>query len=281
MPVLSVRSIQDFRHVSTGASSGRSYAAADAYTTDDGAVSDAVGASLGESTISEAPLLSASSALSSTGADSAGGSMGVCDENEFALSIRLVTAVVLGALVGMEPRTPLLNLGVRSLTLTSLTAALVTTIAAVPVGGATTSAVLAAPSGALVAIAGITASLFTLLLCRRALSSRNAWNGAAVVGLSATIGAACAAGQALSAAVAYLLALAVVRSVKIQRGSASVRDRLAAHGLKMQRPTMTLRVAGAARDGRATKVIEVGGNSIDEAILNLRRVQRAAEEKSR
>lgn len=191
------------------------------------------------------------------------------DEHEFALSIRLVTAVVLGALIGMERRAPSLNLGIRSVTITSLSAALLTITSLVPAGGATTSAVLAAPPAPLVAAIGVMAAAIVLVLFKPSRNElpRRVFKVSAVVGLAATIGAACASGQTLCAAFAYLAALAVLRSADTTK--------------HRPRARMTLRMATPDTATEDAKVVEIGGNSFDEVISNIRRLQHSVEDPRR
>lgn len=132
---------------------------------------------------------------------------------EFALSARLITAVVTGVLIGVERRATQLNLGVRSVTLLSLTAALVSVMASVavspisvPVGLVTAVPVLAVAGVALLSGGGV----FAATRMRRR-STRNARAMSVVVGLAVGMGFACGSGMGLATAGLYLAAVATMR----------------------------------------------------------------------
>lgn len=192
----------------------------------------------------------------------------VIDEGEFALSIRLVTAVALGALMGGEPGAAALSLGVRALTVVSVISALGTVYALLPLGVETTALVHVIPPAAAPLLAAgaslVALGAFVILMPRTSTPPRRRWRAqmrardlprrsamtASLVALAAAAGAASAAGQALSAAAIYLAALAICRSAPL----ASRRSR---------RPLVSLRVDVPG----GTRVLE--GDSVDEVMRDL------------
>lgn len=207
-------------------------------------------------------LLAAPSLQDMGSAASAAREQQLVDDGEFALSVRLVTAVVVGALVGMEPGAPVLGLGVRAVTLTSLSAALATVCASVPAGYSSAAFAQAIPSAlAPVAAAAGAVAVLGLLACispNRPPSRSRALRTAAVVALTAALGAAAAAGQPLGAASAYLAALTVLRSVPIRKRS------------RRRRPRVVLRV----NSPQGSRVAQ--GGSLREAVRNLNLAEESA-----
>lgn len=190
------------------------------------------------------------------------------DEGEFALSVRLVTAVVLGALMGGEPGAATLSLGVRALTVVSIVSALVTVYTLLPPGAETTALVRVMPPAAVplvaAAVAVVALGAFVLLappapIARRRRSSRTRAMTASVVAAAAAAGAACAAGQALPAGACYLTALALCRSASHPSRRRMVRA-------QARRPLVSLRVDV---DG-GTRVVQ--GDTVDEVVRDLRQM---------
>lgn len=133
---------------------------------------------------------------------------------EAALAARLITAVLLGCLIGIERRATMLNLGVRSVTITSLSAAMIAVISScADVTGVPALFPLAAAAPIPAAmVVGIVTGLGTYLGAKSRLRpTRNMESMSWVVGLVVTMGAACGAGLSLLAGICYGAAVFVMR----------------------------------------------------------------------
>lgn len=135
---------------------------------------------------------------------------------EFVLAARLITAVLLGVMVGVERRATALNMGVRSITIITLSAALlsVVTTCSQATGVTLWPAIAAAPTmpvlGAGVA-AGVGLYLSAMARPRR---PREMVPMCLVVGLAVAMGGSCGAGLSLVTAGCYLGAISVMRATE-------------------------------------------------------------------
>lgn len=134
---------------------------------------------------------------------------------EFVLAARLVTAVMMGVMLGVERRATRLNLGVRSVTLLSVSAALTGVLAGCADARLQVPRWLAAAGGpssllAFGLVVGVSGGLFAVASARPR-GVRNAGSMSAVVGLSVGMGFACGAGLGLLTAALYLAGVAVMR----------------------------------------------------------------------
>ncbi|PXF48187.1 hypothetical protein BWQ96_02139 [Gracilariopsis chorda] len=128
---------------------------------------------------------------------------------ELSLATRLVTAVLLGAIVGVERSATQLNLGVRSITLISLSSAVVCVMLSsveLPLQLMAVSPHMAVASAA--AVAGI--AVFAMATLRRP-RPRNVSAMSWIVTLCVTMGGACGAGSSLLTVFACLAAVYVMR----------------------------------------------------------------------
>lgn len=145
---------------------------------------------------------------------------------EFVLASRLVTAVLLGVMLGVERRATRLNLGVRSVTLISLTSSMVWVMATAGESAGLFAPVLVGGPCVAVGGAGIVAGLCTYAATKvRRRSTRNAGGMSALVGLCLAMGGACGAGLSLLTVGCYLAAVGVLRGDQGRNlNSVQVRD---------------------------------------------------------
>lgn len=141
---------------------------------------------------------------------------------EALLAVRLITAVLLGVMVGVERRATRLNLGVRSITLVSLTSALVSVTATSTrltpaVVALSPPAASAAPALAVLAASAVTAAAVFAAIRTTSRLRAHAMHMSAVVGLVIGMGGACGAGLSLMAAAGYLAAIAFMRGTEAKR----------------------------------------------------------------
>lgn len=138
---------------------------------------------------------------------------------EFALAVRLVTAVLLGVMLGVERRATRLNLGVRSITLISLSSAIVSLM----VTGADVTglpvALVAAPWLPIVGVAGVTGMLVYIAARVRRRATKHVTSMSWVVGTGVAMGGACGAGLSLLTVICYLVAVGIMRGNNSGRSS--------------------------------------------------------------
>lgn len=162
-------------------------------------------------------------------------------------------------MVGIEPRATPLNLGVRSITLIALTAALCTvvTTTALAIPTTVTPCTPATPL-ALVVSTGLVTGLATCIaasLRKRPVHAARPMS--MLVGIVTIMGAACGAGLSLLGAVAYLTALAVMRRTERPYQTPVAREvHVRREGVQDDMSRMVLRIA--QRHGGGTRVVEVG-----------------------
>lgn len=148
-------------------------------------------------------------------------------EGELVLASRLIPAVLLGALVGMERRAHRYGISVRAMTLLSVSSALITVVAAAstPAGAilasaaSVRSAVMLLTCGGGVGLAAVAFIAGTLVSKKQTKSMTNTVarilrggvSSSLIVVLVAAVGAACGAGWPLVAAACYIMSVAAVR----------------------------------------------------------------------
>lgn len=145
---------------------------------------------------------------------------------EFVLATRLITAVVLGVLVGIERRATRLNLGVRSITIITLSAALVSVVTT---GSQATGVTLfptlaAAPLLPVVGMGGMVGLGLYGAARMRPRKVREMVPMCVVVGLVVAMGGVCGAGLSLLTAAAYLGAISAMRVTERGKRKSVVRE---------------------------------------------------------
>lgn len=146
---------------------------------------------------------------------------------EFVLAARLVTAVMMGVMLGVERRATMLNLGVRSLTVISVSAALAGVFATcvehmlvVPARVAPIIAMFGgAPACAAIVVTAVAALAVFLGGRARPRQVRFLGNMSVVIGMAVGMGLCCGAGLPILTAALYLGAVCVMRG---ERGAVKV-----------------------------------------------------------
>lgn len=132
---------------------------------------------------------------------------------EILLASRLITAVLLAVMVGIERRATALNLGVRSITLLTLSTAMCFVVATSPSASTSTiAACIGAAPAMFVVMAGLASALglYVVAVSRKRRPAETVAMST-LVGVVVTMGGACGAGLSLMSAGCYLAAVAVMR----------------------------------------------------------------------
>lgn len=196
---------------------------------------------------------------------------------ELLLAARLITAVLLGVMVGVERRATRLRLGVRSITIISLTSALISVVAmstrltSTTAAALSTATVVSAPATAIVAASiAVAAAVFGAgRITSHPLPRHETMPMSVVVGIVVAMGGACGAGLSLMSAASYLAAIAIMRGTEANKNM-KLASNSAAYAVTKDRE---LRVeSDDGWDGENRMVFRIGrGKNTDTRVVEIGR----------